>query len=317
MLKATKKADRDYLDLLQVRSALVPDQLWLLEGIVPQRAVTAVAAAPKMGKSTLVYGMLGASYRKEDFLERPVVCLPTLIVHPDEGIARVRFKVNEYGFPTDAPVWFLRTTMKLRGEGAWRRVTEVLGETRARVLVIDSVSNFWDIKDENNNAEISEWMVRVTELAENGGITVILIYHHGQRGSKDKQAGGSMRGGTAFFQCLDQGIDIFQGANPLDKSERLVKILGRFDESPEELRYTLQDSTFKHVVDYDDDGKADRLIAVQGAMKLGEWVSLEALGKAAGIGPKTLRKLLSPPPSWLDVRGSGVKGDPRVYGLRG
>ena len=316
MLKVTKKPERDYLDLLQVRSALIPDQLWLLEGIIPQRAVTAVAAAPKMGKSTLVYGMLGAAFRGEDFLERPTVGLPTLVIHPDEGIARVRFKINEYGFPPDAPVWFLRTTMKLRGEGAWRRVIDVLGETRARLLVIDSVSNFWDIKDENSNAEVSDWMARVMDLAENGGVTVILIYHHGQRGRVVKTAGASMRGATAFFQCLDQGIDVFQSENDFDKNERVVKILGRFDESPDEMRYTLQDATFKSVVAYDDDGREDRLVLLKGVMEPELWIGPDALAKAAKIGLKTLRKLLSPLPAWLEMRGSGVKGNPRVYRLR-
>jgi hypothetical protein len=316
MLKATKKPARDYLDLLQVRSALIPDQLWLLDGVIPQRAVTAVAAAPKMGKSTIVYGLLGAAFREEEFLDRPTVRLPTLIVHPDEGIARVRFKVNEYGFPEDAPIWFLRTTMKLRGEGAWRRVLEVLGETKARILVIDSVSNFWDIKDENSNAEVSDWMARVMDLAENGGITVILIYHHGQRGRVVKAAGASMRGATAFFQCLDQGIDVFQGESDIDKNERLMKILGRFDESPNEMRYTLHEATFKSVADYDDDGKADRLEVLKSVLKPDAWVGADGLAKAARMGLKTLRKLLSPLPPWLERRGSGIKGDPRIYRLK-
>jgi hypothetical protein len=227
----------------------------------------------------------------------------------------VKFKVKEYDFPTGAPVWFMRTTMKLDGEKAWLNVKRALEMTKATVLLIDSISNFWNVQDENSNAEVSTWLARIMDLAEKGGITVLLIYHHGQRGGASRVAGQAMRGATAFFQCVDQGIDIFDSSDPLNEpDERVVKIKGRFDESPEQLRYILKDSEFEDVPL--STGNEDRLEVLRKAMSQ-EWMGLDTLAKTARLGLKTLRQVLTPLPTGFETRGTGVKGDPRLYRLRG
>lgn len=99
------------------------------------------------------------------------------------------------------------------------------------VLVIDTASKFLPIENENDASQVTAAVKPLLDLAGSTGAAVILV-HHDRKSEGD--GGRQIRGSGALFALVDQALLLSkpQGGT---KTQRVLKTLGRFSESPEEL----------------------------------------------------------------------------------
>jgi RecA-family ATPase len=98
-------------------------------------------------------------------------------------------------------------------------------------VVIDSLSRFWNVMDENNNMEVIREVSPLLEMARETNAAVLLVHHERKSGGED---GRSIRGGSALFGLVDQAIFLERRQGEAS-NKRTLKTLGRYEESPPEL----------------------------------------------------------------------------------
>lgn len=108
------------------------------------------------------------------------------------------------------------------------------------VLIIDTISKFWTVENENDAGQVTAAIKPLLDLAGSTGAAVILVHHDRK---SEGEHGRQIRGSGALFALVDQALLLSrpQGGN---KTQRLLKTLGRFSESPEELLIDFVDGRY-------------------------------------------------------------------------
>jgi hypothetical protein len=178
-----------------------PKPDWMWEDALARGAVSLFAGKPKVGKSTLTYGLVEAAANREaDFLGRAIHGGP-VVYASEEGQATLGST-----FPRHPEV-HLATRESAWPKPAWRDlVTDAAATVRevgAVLCVIDTFS-FWNNlgpdaeKDSGSVQPLLDALVEITQT----GCAVWLAHHHRKGGSED---GDALRGTTA----IAGGVDCF------------------------------------------------------------------------------------------------------------
>jgi hypothetical protein len=197
---------RDVLDL-------IPDNIdWIVEGILARKTLTVLSGEPKGGKSTWTADMIWHISSALPFLG--MRCEPVrVLILSEESWITLRLK---YGWCIDN-----RTDgvlMATRPENAAATWTEILKDVdellteynktqdiKIGLLVVDSLSNWMGLSDENNSAEMLKALRPLRALAEAHNLAVLGLHHRNKSG--ETQAWRNMRGSTALAQEFDVLID--------------------------------------------------------------------------------------------------------------
>jgi len=130
-----------------------------------------------------------------------------------------------------------------------RLIKAFIQEKGISLVLVDSLSVFWNVADENNNAAVVREVKPLLALARDTGAAVCLIHHDNKTGG----AGGrNIRGGSSLFGLVDQAIMLDhlpgEGGN-----KRLLKTLGRY--TPSELVIELTDGKYQVIGTRQEAGK--------------------------------------------------------------
>ncbi|MEB3199300.1 MAG: AAA family ATPase, partial [Synechococcaceae cyanobacterium] len=204
---------------------------WLWEGMVMPAALNLLVALPKVGKTSLMLGMLGAWCRgEESFLGMPLIgpCPPVLIVGTDQPLSDWARMLEEVGL--------LETTGDSSGKMRGRILPPLVGlahsgqslhlspegiETIATYaadnpglfVLIDSIAAVTGpLGIDENSAEIAEPIRDLMEAVEPHGATVVAI-HHASKGRAAEGAALASRGSTALPAVASQVISLAQMAS--------------------------------------------------------------------------------------------------------
>jgi KaiC/GvpD/RAD55 family RecA-like ATPase len=225
-----------------------PDPVpWLWHSYLPKGAVTLVAAFPKVGKSTLVYPLIRAIVRGEPFLGYSTAKTPVLILS-EERTWDVRQRMERFGLnksDTDAiTIHSLRENRLPFTTEAFTEVRRLIRERNIGLYVVDTVSAWWDVKDENDNAEVNRAMQKFIALTGETGAAALLVHHEGK--NLDGTDGRAIRGASALFGAVDQGLTLRRrdGGSP---NQRVLHARGRYAETPEELVIELDGNEYRRV----------------------------------------------------------------------
>jgi RecA-family ATPase len=124
---------------------------WLVEGLVPRGGLTVVYGIGKGGKTTLLSHLAAAIVGGQEFLSRSVKEGPVLWLDLEQHVTLTRRKLDEAGAagrPNPLHIY----------NGPAPRPEDVAGELTRRsavAVVIDSLSKFLCLKDENDAAEVT------------------------------------------------------------------------------------------------------------------------------------------------------------------
>jgi hypothetical protein len=241
------RAQQSFVQPVSIADLLaLPDEKleWLWEDYLAVGDLAVFSAYMKVGKSTLFYPLALAVARGTSFLNRQTKQGGVLILALEEHLRDVKLRLKKLGVQSSDPIYIQSGPVPCTPDGV-KAIKEFAQEHKISLVIIDSLSSFWAIKDENNNAEVQKTIKPVLEFAHGENVTVLLVHHESKHGGK-KKGGGSdgraIRGASALFGVVDQALSLGhpQGSN---EKRRVLRSIGRRSESPAELIIELDGDT--------------------------------------------------------------------------
>jgi hypothetical protein len=309
---------------LAVKLANVPEEPdWFWEGFVCPTVLTLLAGLPKVGKSTLLFGMLRALRDGDAFLGAPTRPTRALLLTEEREVTLAQ-KRTLLGLDGDDDLHVLMR-WEARDAGWEEVVAQATVYALAHglgVLIIDTLDKWLPLvgeSAENDAGAIVRSLLPLLEAAS-AGLAVILVTHH-RKG--EGRHGERVRGSTALTGAADVIVELERARGAFgEEGGRVLSGTSRFQSTPETIALELTEGTFVAVGSAEEgearaeqatilavlrggpltrDEVKDALIAAEGSAMRGETLALR------------LRQMVA---SGTVVRsGRGKKGDPYRWTL--
>jgi AAA domain len=258
---------------------------WLIEGLIPEAAVTLLCGDSGIGKSTLTLALAGAVAHGKPFLGRSTTQRPVLYVDRENPLSVVRERLHRLAVVETAAltVWGLWNAPAPEGPGA-ASIMQFAAAHRP-LIIFDSLVGFHP-GSEQDASETRKHMKAYIALAA-AGAAVIVLHHTGKadsskqyRGSSDIKAAVDLAYVLESLSEPDGGIrslrlKAFKNRLTLPEAFRIDYQNGKFDVSDQRLE------TNREII--------ERLIGQHAGASKGE---IEKLASAASIPQKRVRALL-------------------------
>ena len=256
---------------------------WIVEDFVAEQVVTLLSALPKAGKSTFISAMIGAMSRGEDFLGRATRPVGTLYLSETPDSA---FGVNarRFGLGDDVHVMSSWDTYGWSFEHVVNKVLTKAEATGAGLVVVDTLSAWARIADENAVSDANRAAEEIRRLSQAGLATVVLHHKRKSAGS----FGASVRGSTAITASVDIVVELDHRGSDHD-APRTVSTAGRY-ESPGVIVIDLVGSGYEVLEEADAGycGRCEQLARVLSDAPQ----PASALARSAGLPETTVRRHL-------------------------
>ncbi|MEO7859161.1 MAG: AAA family ATPase [Nitrospirales bacterium] len=281
---------------------------WILEEFLPAGALVLWAGKPKIGKSTVLYELCVHVAQGYPFLGRATRQGAVLVLAIEERLQDVQLRLQHLGadhlsnlYVHVGPSELSPTT--LTQMSAFIRTHNIL------LVVIDTLSNFWRVQNENDASEVTKAVRPLLDLAHTTNACV-LLNHHARK--SEGSHGDEIRGSSAAFAMVDVAIVMKRHSG---ETQRLLQSQSRYPETPSELVIELQGSAYVAMGDPSMVGRQERLIKLLAALT-NNWEDSEVIRKRAELssrrdGNRLLEILVKE--GTAKRKGKGVKGDPFRY----
>lgn len=207
---------------------------WIWEGYLAKGHLTFFSALWKVGKSTLIAYLLRNIQSSDEFLGQKISFAKTLVLSEESETiwARRRDDLSLTGeiYLSCRPIvaklnyrqWqdFINTNLKF------------CEEKGIELVIVDTISTFWPVRDEGNNPELDAAIIPLTTFLEKG-IAVMLIHHFRKSGGQEGTAtrGGGGLGSRADILCEFTRLE----AENIHSTKRVLRSYSRFEETPAEI----------------------------------------------------------------------------------
>jgi RecA-family ATPase len=209
------------------------DAAWLWKGYLARNFVTLLSALWKAGKTTLLSHLLKTCGEGGQLLDQDVQALKVLYVTEEHhnlwARRRTRLGIGSW-------VRFLIRPFKTKPTmDGWLQFLDYLGrklkDWPADLVVFDTLSKLWPVKDENNASEVTEALMPLRAIAEQ---RALLLLHHLRK--SDGQEGTASRGSGALPADVDILLELRRhDAGDRHSRKRVLTGVGRFEETPGEV----------------------------------------------------------------------------------
>lgn len=223
---------------------------WLWSPYIPAGALLLLVAYMKVGKSTFLYPLALAIARGEEFLESGTRPGGVLILALEEHGRDVENRLRKLGLTSEDHIYVhcgpLRNCLP-----ELEAIRKFILEKNISLVFIDSLTVFWDVHDENDNAAVAREIKPLLALARVTGSAVCLVHHERKTGG---EGGRNIRGGSALFGLVDQALmlEVLPGAV---SNRRILKTLGRYSETPKEQVIELKGTDYELIGSRDEAGR--------------------------------------------------------------
>jgi predicted ATP-dependent serine protease len=269
--------------LSQLLADAATEPVWLWDGFLAPGAVTLLYGPPKVGKSTLVYGLLGALALGQRFLDRATRPTSALILSEEPPEAMKAKLATFGGLETHhgvrrADLRALTWSHQIAGAAKYARTN------RAGLIVVDTFGDLAGLRgeEENDAGAVQAALDPLKEVAERDGLSVLLIHHSRKSGGSH---GTGVRGSSAFVAAVDTFAEVQRGGGG---ARRTLRYESRF--RPEgSISLDLTEGGYVAVRSKEEEQTA-RILAVLGA---GGVQSIQELEEATNIPRTTLQRKLA------------------------
>jgi hypothetical protein len=220
---------------------------WLWLGFLPVGTLVVLAAFMKAGKTTLAYAIIAALLRGVPFLGRETTRTKVLLLALEENRCDVKRRLRRFGVERDAAL-FAQFRPVPTAPAEWTALVEFVRREGIGLVVIDTLARcwpVWGVNDENDNARVAAALSPLLDLCRDLDVTVLVLHHTGKMA---EGFGREVRGAGAILALCDQALlfDRYKAGDPCD---RIIRVLGRYDESPAEtvIRYDRGAGTYEVV----------------------------------------------------------------------
>ena len=221
------------IDDLLADESLEGEPQWIVEGYFARGEVGLLAAAPKIGKTTTLAHLTGAVVCGTSFLGRKVTHTPALWVDMEQHARQTKRLFSDLGVQ-GLPLYTVTTQMVTFD------ICDFAKEKGVGLVVIDSLSKYWDVTDENDAAQVTAAMRPIRQLAEDTDAAVVLIHHNRKSGGED---GVDIRGSVAIHATVDVAISMKRDKD--HETRRYLEATSRHDETPRKLVVEFEDGVFR------------------------------------------------------------------------
>ena len=311
---ALKNGGREARNFLPLTAAQLlaerPDQMiWTVEPYLPEGTLALLVAYMKVGKSTFAYHLALAVAKGEPFLNGATKQGGVLILAVEEHRRDAKLRLGKFGLLPSDPI-HLHVGPLDNTPATLAAVRTYIVQHGIVLLILDTLSRFWNIEAENDNAAVDRAIAPLLQLARDTGVTVLLVHHERKAGGEE---GKSIRGGSALFGLVDQAL-ILERRPGGNTSQRILRAFGRYGETPSEVVLDYHPYEYRllgAIADVDREAQVSRVWTVLSD----EPQTIPAIAEVAGLTEKQARGLLK----LLEEQGrvlrggGGVKNDPYSY----
>jgi hypothetical protein len=298
---------------------------WLWHGCVAPGAITLFSALWKSGKTTLLAHLLRAFESGGKFCGRNVQAANVLYV-TEESESRWAERRQSLNLGDHAS-FIIRPFITKPDFSAWMGfilyLREMLAADPRDLIVFDTLSNLWPVRNENDAGEVQSALMPLQMLTAESGL---LLSHHLKKG--DGQEATGSRGSGALCAFVDTILELrrYKSKDRHDRN-RVLTGYGRSDDTPVELVIELQADGLGYTAHGDRDAlsaKENRRIILEllpedpPGITRDEIVAKWPTDKApAPTKPKLLAELTQGLDDGVWSReGAGVKNNPHTFWAR-
>lgn len=294
------------------------------EPLVAPGCATLLNGGPKAGKSSLVVAMIAAILDGEEFLGRPTLRTPVLLL-TEEGRTTFRHLLQRANLRSpDLHVVHYGDTLHLDGWAEVMRLALLLALEKGVGLVVIDTAAVWGGyagDGENSAGEVNAAYAHIRPLLA-AGIAVLLIGHTRKSGGSVIDAG---RGSNAASANVDIVASLtrpeVRGRTPENARWRVLEVIGRLDGLPDEPMLLTRDLDGHYsVVEKDSTGQTGSdmrgrvLHAIGGSARSLTSAEVRAMVKGRNeLVVEVLEALVVE--GVIAVRGEGGRKDPRRYSV--
>ncbi len=286
-------------------------QLWVWKGFIPQGSLLLFSGYMKTGKSTFVYPLAVSVAQGRPFLGYETTKGGVLILSLEERLIDVRNRLIRFGMQHQDAL-YVHCGPLHNDPTTLNNIMNFIIQNHVVLVIVDTLSLFWTVNDENNNAVVVQQMKPILELTRNTGCSVCLV-HHTSKGGGDR--GRDIRGASSLLGIVDQSL-VLEERQGGKSNQRVLKTLGRYDESPPELILELQGDewiclgTGAEAAQMNQNELVFRVITQDPQ-------TVETLALKTDLTPKQVRRSLKilTDEGRIVKTGEGVKNDPHAYQL--
>jgi hypothetical protein len=296
------------------------DATWIVHGWLAVGEVTLLSALWKAGKTTLMTHLIRTMESGGDFCGFSVSKTGVIYV-TEEAQHRWAERRDSLGLG-DSTKFLCRPLLAKPGYDKWCRMIDYLVELQdhydTSVVVFDTISNLWPVRNETDAAEVNAALMPLHALTVKSGIAIM---HHLSK-ADGKQGTGS-RGSGALPSFADTVLEM-RRYDPSDANDRrrVITGLGRSDDTPTQTVLELpKDGEYRILKMEAGNGGAPHLQdVIMDVIRSSPGVNAdqirELLGaRGRGVGRSTLLNTLNVGTAahvWIR-NGSGAKGDPYTF----
>lgn len=277
---------------------------WIMDEYLPREGLVLLAGKPKEGKTTLAYELAIKVALGLPFLGRNTQQSAVLILALEEHAREVRMRLRNLG-ATELATVFVHVGPLEPTATVMNAIMTFAQDHDVKLILMDTLSAFWRIENENDAAEMTKVAKPLLQLARESGACVLLI-HHARK--SEGQYGDEIRGSGALFAAVD--VALIMKRHEV-QTQRLLQAQSRYPETPSELVIELREHGYEALGDPAKVGKDTRLAKLIACLT-DQPEEADVLAKRAGLsrreGYRLLRLLVKDEMAQQD--GKGVKGDP-------
>ena len=290
---------------------------WLVHGMVARTLLTVLGGKPKVGKSTLAFGMLKALAHGEPFLGEPTMQARSLLLTEERHLT-LNEKRKAFALDDDD----VHVLMRHEADRDWPAIIEqairYCLEHQLSILVVDTWDKWPDFyaDSENNSGDVLTNLAPL-HLAAGSDLAVLVLAH--QRKAKGKH-GEALRGSNAFAGAVDVILELDRATGEFgEQGGRVLYGTSRLMGTPERLALTWDANTGVFVSGSYDAVQLDADRAkVTAALDEEERTRQELADRAGGMRTERLLVILN---ALVDDRvahrtGRGVRSHPHRWRLR-
>jgi hypothetical protein len=285
-----------------------PPLTWVWEPYLPVGSLSLLTAYAKVGKSTFAYPLALAIARGKPFLGTPTTQGAVLILAVEEHSRDARLRLERFGATPADPIFIHAGRLD---PGAFGPLRQFVKDHSIRLVLLDTLSRYWHIKDENDNPEIERLVSPFVDLAHETDSAVVLIHHHRKSGGAD---GHAIRGGGGLLALVDQALSLEKRSDGAGNArQRVLTALGRYsDDSPAKLILELDGDEYRTVGTPEQFTSEAQQSAVLGALT-DVPQTVETLMLATKIKRSPIDRVIKSLGPRVARHGEGTRSDPYRY----
>lgn len=278
---------------------------WLWQGLIAPESLTLLAGKPKVGKSTVVYGLLGALADGRPFVGRTTRTTGALVLSEEPAVA-TGMKIHKFG---GRSAHHSIHRADLRAFGSWADSIDAAAAYAhlkgLGLIVVDTFAELAGIRgDEENDAGSILGAIDPLRKAADDGLAVLLVHHQRKSGGTH---GDGIRGSGALAGAVDVLLELERGGG--GQSARVLKHQSRY---LPEGRFYIELNDAGYAAKGGSDTAARDL--VEAALTARGAASPDELMATTDLSRTKLDRYLGQLGAVV-IRGTGKRGDPQIWAL--